>query len=151
MIVTRLATEQDLLHIMKIEQDSISPPWTLDMMQEELVRDDSFFALAVCDGEAAGFCILRRMADEGELLKIAVDSVYRRRGVADSLVKSAFNYAEENALKAIFLEVRKSNAAAIALYIKHGFEQVGLRKDYYAEPIEDASILAYYRNRGKSL
>jgi len=89
-----------------------------------------------------GFVILRRMGDEGELLQIAVDSAARRCGVGDLLMGAALRYARDNALRTVFLEVRKSNEAAIALYWKHGFNSVRLRKDYYSDPVEEAVVMA---------
>ena len=88
-----------------------------------------------------GFVILRGLVDDGELLQIAVDKRARRCGVADLLMDAAIGYALEKELKAIFLEVRKSNDAAIALYKKHGFKSVRLRSDYYSNPLEDAVVM----------
>ena len=99
---------------------------------KEAVREDAVIV---------GFIILRRAADEGELFQIAVDKAARRRGIADMLMSAALEYAGDNALKSLYLEVRKSNDAAIALYKKHGFKTVRHRKDYYISPIEDAVIM----------
>jgi len=88
-----------------------------------------------------GFLILRKMGDDGELLQIAVRSAARRRGVADLLMGAMLQYASENALKSIFLEVRRSNDSAIGLYKKHGFKTVRMRKGYYNSPVEDALIM----------
>ena len=93
------------------------------------------------DAVIHGFVILRRIGDDGELLQIAVDRVARRHGIADLLMGAALRYVEDNALDAVFLEVRSSNGAAIPLYKKHGFEFMHLRKDYYCEPVEDAVIM----------
>jgi len=89
-----------------------------------------------------GFMLLRLIGDEGELLQIAVARDSRRCGIADILMEALQRYALDNALKSVFLEVRKSNEAAIALYKKHGYEPVGLRKNYYTSPVEDAVIMA---------
>jgi ribosomal-protein-alanine acetyltransferase len=88
-----------------------------------------------------GFVILRCFADDGELLQIAVDRDARRCGVADLLLNAALEYSQEKNLRAVFLEVRKSNDAAVALYKKHGFKSVRLRKDYYSNPLEDALVM----------
>jgi len=99
------------------------------------------------DFPTLGFVILRKMGDEAELLQIAVDKSARRLGVADMLLGAALCYARDNALAPVFLEVRKSNDAAVALYKKHGFKPVRQRKNYYSDPIEDAVVMMLdYRN-----
>jgi len=146
----RNATEEDIPGILQIEREAISPPWTHGTLLSEIYREDSFFAitehgalpLTAHEPQLSGFVILRQMGDEGELLQIAVDKAMRRRGAADALIVAALLYAGDNALKSVFLEVRKSNEAAIALYKKHGFESVRTRKDYYINPVEDAAVMA---------
>ena len=142
MTMIRLAAEEDIPRVLEIEHESISPPWTHGGLLSEVYREDSFFALLVCDEKVSGYIALRCMEDEGELLKIAVAIEARRRGIADELMKAALSYAGKNGISSIYLEVRKSNEAAVSLYRKHGFKQTGLRKNYYTEPIEDALIMA---------
>jgi len=141
MIKITSAMEEGIPRILEIEQASISPPWTHGALLSEIYRDDSLFALAVEDNVVIGFCILRRMADEGELLQIAVDALARRRGVGDLLMKAALDFARAIPLRAVYLEVRAGNDAAIALYKTHGFTRTGARKDYYTQPVEDAVIM----------
>ena len=136
----RTATEEDIPRIIEIEHEAISPPWTHGGLLGEIYSDDVFFALAVEDDVILGFVILRRMGDEGELFQIAVDNKHRRRGVADTLMESAADWAQNNGVDSIYLEVREGNEAAIALYEKHGFIKTGRRKGYYTEPVEDAMI-----------
>jgi len=148
MISIFAATEADIPQIMAIECEAFSPPWTHDALLSEIHRGDSFFAVACMDDGSTrkatvlGFVIFRQMADEGELLQIASDKAARRCGVADMLMGAALGFAGSNNIRSIFLEVRKSNEAAIALYKKHGFSSVRFRKDYYSSPIEDAVVMA---------
>ena len=141
----RVAGEGDIDRILEIEAESISPPWTHGALLGEIYREDSFFAVAPCadssNGAIEGFVILRLMADEGELLQIAVCTSSRRCGVAHALMGAALGFAHERALKSVHLEVRNSNEAAILLYKKHGFKPVRLRKDYYTTPTEDALVM----------
>ena len=141
MSTIRIAAESDMQRIMEIEKETISPPWTHGWLLEEIYNDDSLFSLAVEGDAIIGFVILRRVADESELFQIAVDAAYRCRGIADSLLGAALEWARDCGIKSIFLEVRESNAAAIALYAKHGFRQTRRREDYYTEPVEDAVIM----------
>jgi len=147
-ITIELAAEEDICRIMEIERETISPPWTHGALLSEIYREDSFFAVAIYGAQSVascsqiqGFVILRRVADEGELFQIAVDKAARRCGVAGRLIEAALRYAQENALRTIYLEVRKSNEAAISLYKKHGFESVRSRKDYFSRPVEDAVVM----------
>ena len=166
----RFAAEEDIPRILEIEREAISPPWPHGALLREIYNDDSVFAVWEADTipippintspvsmphiiehtipshpafRILGFIILRRAADEGELFQIAVDAAYRRRGVADALVETALNWADGCGVRQVYLEVRKSNGAAIALYNKHGFMQAGLRKEYFTEPAEDAVIMVH--------
>ena len=154
MIIFSAATEEDIPRILEIEQESIFPPWTHGALLGEIYREDTFFAVArprhaestiTLDSypppPCIGFIILRRISDEGELFQIAVDKTARRGGVADMLMDAALKYADESGLLSVYLEVRKSNDAAICLYKKHGFESVRQRKGYYDSPVEDAVVM----------
>ena len=92
------------------------------------------------DGTVLGYAELSVILDEGCLEKIAVDPKYRRQGVAEELLGAFLRFGRAN-LAFITLEVRESNAPAIALYEKLGFQQVGRRKNYYAEVHEDAILM----------
>ena len=136
------AAEGDIPRILEIERGAISPPWTHGALLGEIYREDSFFAVAACSPRfLVGFAILRQMGSEGELLQIAVDKAARRRGAADALMASALRFARGRALESVFLEVRAGNAAALALYKKHGFKPVRTRKGYYSDPLEDAVVM----------
>jgi len=143
MVVIAEAVEADIPRILEIEREAIMPPWTHGALLSEVYGEDSYFAKAADKdrSQLQGFVILRRMGDEGELLQIAVDKASRRCGLADSLMRAAIDFAENNLLSTIFLEVRKSNSAAIGLYEKHGFTPARTRKDYYSDPIEDALVM----------
>jgi len=143
MIITS-AAEDDIPRLLEIEQEAFSPPWTHGALLSEIYRADSFFAVAR-DSQTEpvlGFVILRSAGGEGELLQIAVDKAARRRGTADLLLRAVIRSAESGSVSSVFLEVRKSNDAAVALYKKHGFQPVSTRKDYYDSPVEDALVMA---------
>ena len=131
--------------------EAISPPWTHGALLAEIYREDSFFAVARCGSrfdepglpalDLQGFVIVRRTGDDGELLQIAVDKRVWRQGVADMLMLEAIGFAKNSSLNSVFLEVRKSNEAAVSLYKKHGYKPVRTRKDYYSSPVEDAVVM----------
>lgn len=158
----RKTTEKDIPRILKIEQEAISPPWTQDALLSEIYKDDSFFVVAVDgvsdagiavsgvsdvsdaevgDSHILGFAILRQVGDDGELLQIAVDISARHKGVGDLLIKAVLEHAKENGFNSVFLEVRKSNEAAVQLYEKRGFKSIRIRRDYYINPVEDALVM----------
>jgi ribosomal-protein-alanine N-acetyltransferase len=80
------------------------------------------------------------VAEEFEILNMAVLPSHRRRGVADQLVKVAVEWSLSAGATSAHLEVRTSNIAAIALYARHGFVAVGRRAGYYKNPVEDAIL-----------
>jgi len=86
------------------------------------------------------FLVARRVDAEWELENIVVAEAARRRGVGEGLLRAFIAHARAGCGNRIFLEVRKSNQAARALYRKAGFEEVGLRKGYYLSPVEDAIL-----------
>lgn len=94
-------------------------------------------------GEAvAGFLTARLAADEMEILNLGVRADVRRRGIGRALVDAAFAWGAAHGARRAFLEVRASNAAAIAFYAAFGFAASGRRANYYSAPVEDALRLA---------
>ncbi len=94
------------------------------------------------DERLSGFIVTRCMADELEILNLAVAPAERRRGLARSMLEVAVAAAHESGIRRAFLEVRESNAAAIAFYRRQGFAETGRRPRYYASPAEDALVFA---------
>lgn len=128
--------------IADIEQECFSKPWTRRMLLEELENlSASFIAAQADDGTVLGYAGLTVVLDEGYINNIAVREEYRKQGVASALLDVFLRFAGANALAFLTLEVRASNVPAIALYQKHGFEQVGRRKNYYEDPREDAILM----------
>jgi len=98
--------------------------------------------IAVPQGNAiAGFAITRGMNDEGELENIVVAPEFRRQGIAQLLMSELLARARQSKATALLLEVRQSNVAALQLYAKLGFIEIGLRRGYYCDPPEDALLL----------
>ncbi len=89
-------------------------------------------------GEVAGFLMGREVADEAEIFTLAVTPRYRRQGHGSVLISAAMRGLRSRGVRSVFLEVRESNAPAIAFYEKHGFAKMGVRKGYYRDPDEAA-------------
>lgn len=124
-----------------IEKESFSTPWSEAALEEELYNPLASFIVAQrADGAVLGYAGLHVVADEGYIDNIAVREDYRGNGIADDLLDVFVRFGRAK-LAFLTLEVRVSNKTAIELYMKHGFAQVGLRKNYYTLPKEDAIIM----------
>lgn len=125
-------------------------PWSEHTFRQALDSPDTAILLAEGeDGALLGYAVLYTVLDEGNLDNIAVAPECRRQGVADALLSALAGYAREH-LERLMLEVRASNAPALALYRKHGFAEVGLRKNYYQNPREDAILMTWEIEHGNS-
>lgn len=116
-------------------------PWSEATFEDVLYSPHATALLALGgDGGLLGYAVLSCVLDEGNLDNIAVAPYARRQGVADALLSTLTGFGREH-LACLMLEVRSSNAPAIALYEKHGFAAVGRRKNYYDAPREDAILM----------
>lgn len=116
-------------------------PWSEALYRAALENPAVAILLALGeDGALLGYAVLSTVLDEGNLDNIAVAPDCRRRGVADALLGALTGFGRE-CLALLTLEVRASNAPAIALYEKHGFRPVGRRRNYYSDPREDAVLM----------
>jgi len=99
------------------------------------------------DGRVSGFIIGRQMADEAEVLNLAMAPPARRKGQGSAVLKAALEEFRTRGVSRVYLEVRESNLAASAFYAKHGFSQTGKRLNYYRKP-EEAAIVMELRLAG---
>lgn len=112
-------------------------PWADEVFE----RTWQTASLLMEDGVLIGYLFFSTVLDEGSIDNIAVAPDQRRKGLADLMMRDAIEKAEKAGLRTITLEVRVSNAPAIALYEKYGFSEVGRRKNYYNNPREDAILM----------
>jgi ribosomal-protein-alanine N-acetyltransferase len=127
-----------------IEQACFSQPWSRRMLEGELENPQAFYLVAEQDGVLAGYAGMHAVLDEGYITNVATAPAFRRRGVAGTLLAALTARARAWSLAFLTLEVRVSNAPAIALYEKHGFVPVGVRRQYYRAPREDALLMTKY-------
>jgi ribosomal-protein-alanine N-acetyltransferase len=125
--------------IIAIEERSFKKPWTKEMFLSSLSNKKLRFKVALEDGKTAGFCLYWTIEGETEILNIAVDPLFRRRSIANNMLEYMEKDAKTENSKAVFLEVRESNAPAVNLYLSFGFQKIGIRKKYYVD--EDAIVL----------
>jgi ribosomal-protein-alanine N-acetyltransferase len=143
----------DLPRVVEIEKDGFRHPWSRDLLERELSHAWSTVLLAVEDRPAAsqpgiesmeavvGFIVFWLVHDEVHVLNIATAREERRRGIGRALMEEAAEAGRRRGATLATLEVRRSNAAAIALYRALGYRQVGVRPNYYAEEGEDAIVM----------
>lgn len=137
MIEIRNAEAGDIAGILRIERECFdSDAWSEDDFTYRLAEKGFITLVAVENGLVAGYCALSCFYDLN-IDSVAVASGYRRRGIAGGLLERALEGFEGD----VFLEVRRSNLPAIALYEKLGFKKIAERKNYYDRPCEDAIIM----------
>lgn len=141
-------TEEHMPRIMQIEQASFSVPWTEGAFLTELYSGFAEMYTALADGDIVGYCVMFLTSPEAEIHNIAVDKTARRLGIGRALMTRALEDAEKQGIERVFLEVRESNIPAQELYRSCGFESVGMRKNYYYDPTENAVIMQ--RNVGNA-
>jgi ribosomal-protein-alanine N-acetyltransferase len=138
---TRRLTYADLPQVIAIERRAFPTPWSLAMFVLELSKPAGI-CLAACDagGAIVGYCICSRYDTVWHIMNVAVAPERRRAGIATTLLAALMERVDE-AQPRFTLEVRASNAGAIALYERHGFRAAGLRRRYYQDNGEDAVIM----------
>ena len=132
----------------ELERACFTHPWTEKQLAEDLDNELlTLLAAEGADGTLLGYGEVRTVVDEGTLERIAVAPQYRRRGVAEAILRRFLQDGREK-LAFLTLEVRAGNAPAIALYEKLGFRVVGRRKNYYRELHEDALLMTVEFDHG---
>jgi len=141
--------EADLATVRTLEADCHPDPWTEDMLRASL-RHGHRCLVAELAGTVCGHAILQVAAGESELLNLCIGPGFRSRGLGRAFLRHLLALARAAGAANMFLEVRASNAAAIALYAGEGFQQVGRRPRYYAVPggREDALVMARHLDDG---
>lgn len=132
----------DLTRVMEIEHQSYSMPWTESTFRGLLRRADADLLVAeTIELALAGYAVFWAVLDQGELGNVAVAPEWRHRGIAHHLLDAVIDRAIERRVRELFLEVRVSNSSARQLYQSYGFREVGRRRNYYMEPVEDALVM----------
>ena len=139
----RPARPEDIDDITRIERDSFADPWSEESFRRILGGHSAIFQVLIVGGEnvVAGYIIAFVIGPDAELLNVAVDPAYRRRGLAGQMLDAVLIQLGLNGVRTAFLEVRESNRAARGLYGSRGFQEIGRRRNYYRRPVEDALVM----------
>lgn len=141
-VIEPLGGTSDLDAILEIDRQSFSVPWTREMYRQELQSDRSFVIVARAPAcPVAGYCSYRIILDEIHINNVAVRGEWRRHGIGRLLMERILADGRASGMRAATLEVRRSNAGALALYERLGFAVGGVRKSFYHDPAEDGLVL----------
>ena len=145
-MLIREMTLEDIAQAVEIEKSCFSTPWSENSFRDSIKREDTLFL--VCEEDAldsgkyiTGYVGMYISFDEANITNVAVLPEYRKKGYANTLISFAKERMREKEVEHIFLEVRVSNLPAISLYEKQGFQNLGVRKNFYDHPREDAYIM----------
>lgn len=141
-LIVRQAEERDIKPMAEMDILCFSAPWSEESFEKEIMENRmAFYIVAEIDGGMVGYAGLWCIVDEGHITNVAVHPDFRRKGIGEAMLSVMLDHTVKNGILSHTLEVRASNAPAISLYSKFGFEPAGIRKNYYEDNGEDAIIM----------
>lgn len=139
-MMLREMTGEDIPEVAAIERQCFSQPWSEKGFAESL-ESSAVFLVAEEEGRIAGYIGMYISVPEGEITNVAVAPPLRGRGIGKTLVEAMKKWAVDHRVTRIVLEVRAGNEAAIHVYELTGFVKLGIRKNFYQFPTEDAFVM----------
>ena len=139
----RRSVPADAKEIAAAETEIFPDPWSERDVTDALSQNGSMCYTALCDGAVVAYIIGRQISPEGEIYRIATIPSHRRRGIAYRLLDYAVKCERGRGLESLFLEVREKNIPARNLYKSYGFREIGMRKDYYKNPPDNAIVMLH--------
>ena len=142
--------EDDLAFVMEIEHLSFPQPWRLSTFIGEIGNypiSIPFVIIHSPNERIMGYVILWFIQEEVQISNFAIHPDFRKKGVGEAVLRDILDKVTKEGAEVIFLEVRPSNHAARSLYEKLGFQILGIKKNYYLSPVEDALIMGKNLNR----
>lgn len=140
MIITKML-QCHVSQIAELEKLCFNDPWSENSIASELDNRLSCWLVAIADDKVVGYVGSQTVLGETDMMNIAIHPDNRKQGIATELIGALIEALNERGSHSLMLEVRASNEPAKSLYLKLGFEVVGVRKNYYRNPREDALIL----------
>lgn len=133
---------EDVERVAAIEREAFSSPWKEETFRTLLDRPGAeLLVLETPDDGVVGYTVMWCIEDQGELANIGIDAAHQGRGLGSLLLDRSIELARERGVRSLYLEVRESNARARRIYEGRGFEEIGVRRNYYDDPREDARVL----------
>lgn len=140
--VIRFMTVDDLDAVMAVEKDAFSTPWDSAIFKSEITSNQfAHYLVYEIDDEIIGYCGLWVVMDEAQITNIAIHSSYRGHKLGEHLLRYVLAFLKQMEVTKLSLEVRVSNHVAQNLYRKLGFQEGGIRKNYYSDNLEDALVM----------
>jgi len=132
----------DVERVTEIEEKAFTSPWKADTFHTLLERPGAeLWVLDEPDAGVVAYAVVWCILDQGELANIAVAEPHRGRGYGTYLLSRVVEVAQDRGVESLYLEVRVSNTGAANLYRSFGFKEIGVRRDYYDHPREDALLM----------
>lgn len=141
-MLIRPMTKEDCIQVAAVEAVSFTMPWSLKAFTDTVEKQNFRYFVAVEQEEILGYCGFLYVLDEAEIPNVCVKESARRRGVGTKLMSVLFAEAKQLGITVLYLEVRESNRAARCLYESLGFQNNGIRKNFYEQPIENAVLMS---------
>jgi ribosomal-protein-alanine N-acetyltransferase len=151
-IIIRKMLAGDIVQVHEIGKQCFTTPWELRSFEYELENRDAILKVAVLNIEIVGYICIRSIMDVTHIMDLAVTPKYKWMGIGSLLLRNALQELRRVRpdISLITLEVRESNIAAVKLYEKFGFREIGRRRGYYKKPVEDALIMELDMNEDNS-
>lgn len=141
-VTIRLMTVEDVDSVVMIENQSFSVPWSRSAFKAEMVENDlAHYLVAHEEKKIVAYAGMWLILDESHVTNVAVLPDYRGQGIGKQIMTALILYAAQQGANRMTLEVRASNEVAKNLYRQFGFEEAGIRKNYYSDSHEDAIIM----------
>ena len=138
----REMVQEDIPSVVEIEEEAFPTPWTKEIFEHEMNGNEyAYYVVAEVDEKVIGHCGMWVVLDECHITNVAVREHLRGNGIGEGLMREAIAFCKELDVRLMTLEVRLTNATAQNLYRKLGFQDGGIRKNYYSDDHEDALVM----------
>lgn len=151
MVTVDVMRLEDLDQVAEIEKNTFSLPWSKAGFQSGMEMEGSHFLVGRINNQIVGYIGIYTAFDEGEITNIAVDKRFQNQGIGKVLLMESIKWCKIKLIQHLVLEVRQSNKSAIYLYEMLGFEQIGIRKKFYEQPLEDGLVMKLDWERWKDV
>lgn len=139
-MIVRRCTVEDIDSVYEAEKESFADPIKKETFEKDFERE-SYCCYGAFENELLAFVSVEKVLDEGQIISVATKEKYRRQKVAKRLFEEVIELLKKSGINCLTLEVRCDNVPALKLYESIGFKKVGLRKNYYTNPLCDAVLM----------